>query len=235
MRSIIVLLLLFSVFTVNSQAVKPVVLISGKAVNERNMQPVQAKIIYEVLPEGTEAGIQRSNPLNGEYKIILPFGKKYGYYAIAEGYYSVTKNLDVSDLTEYQEIEEQNLYLAPVEMDQVVRLNNLFFEGRTAVLKKESNPELNRFVEFLKINKKIKIELAGHTDNQGEADADKKLSLARAQVVADYLISNGIKADRIEVKGYGQEQPIGFNMSEEGREMNMRVEFKVLSLDYKKS
>ncbi|MBN2682660.1 MAG: OmpA family protein [Bacteroidales bacterium] len=218
-----------------SQAVKPVVLISGKAVNERNMQPVQAKIIYEILPEGQEAGIQRSNPLNGEYKIILPYGKKYGYYAIAEGYYSVTKNLDVSDLTEYKEIDEQNLYLAPIEEDQVVRLNNLFFEGRTSVLLKESYPELDRFVEFLKINKKLTLELAGHTDNQGKADDDKKLSLERAQKVADYLISKGIKSDRILVKGYGQEQPIGFNMSEEGREMNMRVEFKVLTTGIKKS
>jgi OmpA-OmpF porin, OOP family len=234
MKTILTLLFVCLLVAANSQAVKPVVLISGKAVNERNMQPVQAKIIYEILPDGQEAGIQRSNPLNGEYKIILPFGKNYGYYAIAEGYYSVTKNLDVSDLTEYKEIDEQNLYLAPIEEDQVVRLNNLFFEGRTSVLLKESFPELNRFAEFLKINKKLTIELAGHTDNEGKADEDRKLSLERAQKVADYLISKGIKADRILVKGYGQEQPIGFNMSEEGREMNMRVEFKVLNTGIKK-
>lgn len=235
MKTILSFFFICFVLAVNSQAVKPVVLVSGKAVNERNMKPVQAKIIYEILPEGLDAGIQRSNPINGEYKIVLPYGKKYGYYAISEGYYSVTKYLDVSELTEYKEIDEQNLYLAPVEQDQVVRLNNLFFEGRTATLRNESNPELDRFVEFLKINKKIKIELAGHTDNQGDVVEDKKLSLERAQKIADYLIEKGIKEDRLVVKGYGQEQPIGFNNNEEGREMNMRIEFNVLSLDYKKS
>jgi len=231
MKTAFLFFFLISSGFVFSQNVKPVVLISGKVVNERNMSSVGGKVVYEILPDGQEAGIARSNPMNGEYKIILPYGKSYGYYAIAEGYYSVTKNLDVTNLTEYQEVEDQNLYLAPIEVDQVVRLNNLFFEGRTAVLLSSSNPELNRFVEFLKINKKIRITGGRHTDDQGEEAADKKLSLDRAQAVTDYLIKNGIKESRLVVAGYGQEQPIGFNMSEEGREMNMRVEFKVLSVD----
>ena len=64
-------------FNINlfSQGVEPVVLISGKVVNERNMHPIAAKVIYEILPEGKLAGIARSNPLTGEYKIILPRGK----------------------------------------------------------------------------------------------------------------------------------------------------------------
>jgi OOP family OmpA-OmpF porin len=237
MRSLICSLFVVIAISLSAQNpnVKPVVLVSGKAVNERNMDAVGAKVIYEVLPEGQEAGIARSNPLTGDYKIVLPYGKKYGYYAIAEGYYSVTKYLDVTDLKEYKEIDEQNLFLAPVEEDQVVRLNNIFFKDRTAELKKESDPELKRFVEFLNINKKIKIELGGHTDNQGEPAEDSVLSVNRAQAIANHLLENKIKEERIIVKGYGQKQPIGFNMTEDGRKMNMRIEFKVLSLDYKKN
>lgn len=222
-------LLMFVAFT-NAQHVNPVVLISGKVVNERNMKPVGCKVRYEILPEGKEAGIARSNPANGEYKIILPSGKKYGYMAVAEGYYSVTKYLDLSELKEYEEQEENNLYMAPVEKDQVVRINNVFFEEGTAILTQASFAELNRLVLFLKVNKKIYIEIAGHTDNAGDSDKSMDLSEQRAQAVANYLISKKIKEKRLTVKGYGDTRPIGFNSSEEGRARNNRIEFTVLSL-----
>ncbi|GAB4285521.1 MAG: hypothetical protein Kow0068_10890 [Marinilabiliales bacterium] len=195
--------------------------------------PVDVRVIYEILPEGEEAGIARTNPLTGDYKIILPYGKKYGYYALAEGYYSFTRFLDVTDLKEYTEIDEQNIFLAPLKVDQVAILNSIFFKKRTAELEPESYPELNRFVEFLKTNKKIVIELSGHTDNRGDAKENMKLSEERAQAVLQYLEKKGVKTDRIIVKGYGQTRPIGFNSDKEGRERNNRIEFKILSLDKK--
>ena len=106
----------------------------------------------------------------------------------------------------------------------------MFFKKKTAELLPESNQELCRFVEFLKINKKITIEIGGHTDNKGDTTELRILSKDRAQAVTDYCISKGIKADRITVKGYGMTRPIGFNKDEEGREMNRRIEFKVLSV-----
>ncbi len=233
------LIIILSLFYINlafSQGSKPVVLISGKAVNERNMQAVDVdvRVIYEELPSGKEAGIARINPINGNYKIILPYGKKYSYRAEAEGFYSVTKFLDVTDLKEYKEIDEQNLFLAPLMPDQVVRINNIFFEGKTEKLLPSSYIELDRFVEFLKTNKKIKIEVAAHTDNQGGLKPNMELSQKRIDIIANYLKKNKIKADRLEVKSYGPTRPMGFNNSEEGRAMNNRIEFKVLKLDYKK-
>jgi outer membrane protein OmpA-like peptidoglycan-associated protein len=212
-----------------SQGSQPVVLISGKVVNERTMEPLEARVIWELLPDGTEAGIARTDPINGEYKIILPFGKKYGYLALAEGFYSVTKNLDVTDLKEYKEIDEQNLFMAPVMESQTVRINNVFFKKKSSEFEKESFPELNRFVEFLKVNKKITIEIQGHTDNKGEPAENLALSEKQAQAIADYCISKGIKSERMTVKGFGQTRPIGFNKDEEGREMNRRIEFKVIT------
>ncbi|OFY99713.1 MAG: hypothetical protein A2491_16955 [Bacteroidetes bacterium RIFOXYC12_FULL_35_7] len=231
MKSISISLFLACFYLLSySQNPNPVVLVSGKVLNERNMKPVEGKVLYEYLPGGEEAGLARTNPTDGTYKIILPFGKNYGYYALAEGYYSVTKNLDVTSLNKYAEIDEQNLYLAPVEIDQVVRINNIFFEGNTASLKSESYPELNRLAEFFKLNKKIEIEVSGHTDNSGKPEELKKLSQDRAQAVADYLISKKMDSKRITVIGFGDTQPIGFNNSDEGKEMNKRVEFKITSL-----
>lgn len=220
----------FSLFLF-SQNINPVVLISGNVLNERNMKPVAAQIIYEYLPEAEEAGIARSNPRNGNYKIVLPFGKKYGYMALAEGYYSVTKYLDVVDLKEYTEIDEQNLFLAPIEVDQVVRLNNIFFNGKTAEFTPESFSELNRFVLFLKTNKKIEIELSAYTDDVGTPESNLELSKNRVEALYAYLLKNKIKEKRLTVKWYGETRPIGFSSSEEGRAMNRRLEFKVMSLD----
>jgi outer membrane protein OmpA-like peptidoglycan-associated protein len=217
----------------SGQGSEPVVLVSGKVVNERTMEAVEARVIYEILPDGTEAGIARSDPMNGDYKIILPRGKLYGYRGYAEGYYCVSKNCDVTKLENYTEIEEQNLYMAPLIADQIVRLNNIFFKGKTAEIQPESYSELNRFYEFMKVNKKLVIELHAHTDNKGDSAENQTVSENRAKAVADYLISKGIKAERMMVKGFGQSFPIAFNNDSEGREMNKRIEFKVISTGIK--
>ncbi len=207
---------------------KPVVLISGKVLNQKTNQPVEAKIIYELLPEGKEMGIARSDPTTGEYKIILPAGKNYGFLAIAPDFYSITENIDISDITEYTEITEKNLKLAPVEVGMEVRLNNIFFEFAKATLKEESFPELKRVVMFMTDNPKVEIELAGHTDNVGSDQFNLVLSKDRAQAVADYLIENYIDTKRLIVKGYGESQPIAFNTTDEGRQRNRRVMFIIM-------
>ncbi len=211
------------------QGSEPVFLISGKVLNERTMEPIEGKVVYEILPEGKEAGIARTNPINGGYKIILPRGKKYGYMGLAEGYYSVTQFLDASQLDKYTEIEEQNLFMAPLKKDQVVRINNVFFKDKTAEITQESYPELNRFYQFLKLNKKVIIEIDGHTDNQGVAEENQKLSEARAKAIYDFLISKGIKEKRLTYKGFGQSRPIAFNSTETGRARNRRIEFVIIS------
>jgi len=211
------------------QGSEPVFLISGKVLNERNMEPIEGKVVWEILPEGKEAGIARTNPINGSYKIILPRGKKYGYMGLAEGYYSVTQFLDASNLKKYTEINEQNLFMAPVEKDQMVRINNVFFKDKTAEITEASYPELNRFYKFLKINKKVIIEIDGHTNIAGDTELNQKLSVARAKSIYDFLIKKGIKEKRLSFKGFGDTRPIAFNSTAEGRKKNNRIEFVIIS------
>lgn len=207
---------------------KPVVLISGRVLNERNMKPVGgARITYEILPEGEEVGIARSDPNTGEYKIILPAGKNYGFRALAAGYYSMSSNLDLTDTKEYAEIEK-DLKLAPIEVGMVFTLNNIFFEFAKSNLLPESYPELQRVFQMMVDNPTLNVEISGHTDDVGTDETNMKLSKARAQSVVDYLIKSGIAESRIVAKGYGETRPVAFNNSEEGRAMNRRVEFKIL-------
>ena len=130
---------------------------------------------------------------------------------------------------EYQEIE-RNLYLAPIEKEQAIRLNNIFFEFGKAELKEESYPELKRLIKLLNDNPGINIEISGHTDNVG-SDADNlSLSQNRADAVVKYLTDNGIKGGRLTAKGYGETAPVATNDTDEGRQLNRRVSFTVKSL-----
>jgi outer membrane protein OmpA-like peptidoglycan-associated protein len=86
---------------------------------------------------------------------------------------------------------------------------------------------LNEVAKTLKEKSALHIEVAGYTDNQGNATTNTKLSQLRANQVKAHLITQGIKTDRINTKGYGANSPIASNNTEIGREQNRRVEIHV--------
>jgi len=206
----------------------PVVLVYGTVYNKKTNKFIGgADVQYEILPSGEEAGIASSDPANGSYKIVLPYGKFYGIMAKAEGYISQSDNLDLTQVAEYREIQK-DLYLAPVEVGEIVRLNNIFFDYDKATLRPESFPELDRVVDFLKTSPKVEIELSGHTDDRGSDNYNLTLSQNRAKAVVDYFISKGIASARLIAKGYGETKPVATNETDEGRQLNRRVQFEIL-------
>jgi outer membrane protein OmpA-like peptidoglycan-associated protein len=72
------------------------------------------------------------------------------------------------------------------------------------------------------------VEIAGHTDNVGPADANRTLSQKRAEAVVKYLVGKGIAANRLQPKGYGPDKPVADNKTAAGRQKNRRVEFNIL-------
>jgi outer membrane protein OmpA-like peptidoglycan-associated protein len=207
---------------------KPVILVRGTVFDAKTRQPIAANIHYESLPGGKEAGIARSSPASGEYKIALPAGSNFGFRAEAKGYYAVSENLNTTEIEEYREIQK-DLYLAPIEVGMTVRLNNIVFETGKWDLKPESFPELDRVVQLLNENAKIRIAIAGHTDNVGSDADNMNLSKNRARSVLDYLASHGVEAGRLASAGYGETKPIATNDTDDGRQMNRRVEFTIIS------
>lgn len=209
------------------EGLKPEILniISGKVYNAKTDEVIEAAIEYEDLSSGEKLGIAYSTTEEG-FKIILPKGKKYGFLASAEGYIAVSNNIDFTDLKEYGE-KEINLYLVPIESGQTLTLNNLFFDSRMAVIKKESFSELNRLVDIMKKNPTLEIEIGGHTDNVGEEDYNMDLSNRRAKAVYSYLVGRGVDKDRVSAIGYGEAKPIEKNDTPEGRQKNRRVELTI--------
>ncbi len=206
----------------------PVVLLSGKVIDQRTGKPVEAHIVYETLPDGQEAGVADSDPLTGEYKIVLPAGKKYSFRAIAPDFIAEGENIDLTDTKKYREVVGQELKLIPIEAGRSVRLNNIFFDTGKAELRPESSPELDRIVTVLNDNPKMTIALNGHTDNVGTAESNIKLSQDRADSVREYLISKGIEPDRVASKGFGETKPVATNDTDAGRQQNRRVELLIV-------
>jgi OmpA-OmpF porin, OOP family len=204
----------------------PVVLVKGKVYNAKTRLPLEAEINYEQLNSGKDQGNARSNSSTGEYKIVLPYGMNYGFHAKAPGYIAVNENLDLTDIKQYQEVQK-DLYLIPIEVGQSVSLKNVFFKQGMPILLSESYPELDRLASILQDNPTMEIELSGHTDNQGDANKNLKLSEDRVKIVKDYLVSKGIDSKRITGKGYGGTKPIASNAKEETRKLNRRVEVKI--------
>ena len=105
--------------------------------------------------------------------------------------------------------------------------DNLTFETGKAVLKPESQNQLNNIAEILKAYPKVALKLGGYTDNTGDANANLKLSGDRAKAVEAELVKLGVADTRLEAEGYGQEHPIADNATEEGRAANRRISVRV--------
>jgi len=113
--------------------------------------------------------------------------------------------------------------------DRII-LKNIFYDFDKSTLRQESIEELEKLTDLLQKRPTMRIEISGHTDNKGSARYNKKLSEDRAKSVVTYLTGKGIDLGRLEAKGYGFDEPIATNDTEEGRQMNRRTEFMVIGL-----
>ncbi len=109
-----------------------------------------------------------------------------------------------------------------------VVLPTIRFRLGSAKIAPGSSPALDKVAKILRQNPNIRIEIGGHTDNEGPAGLNRKISLNRAEAVKAYLVSQGVAASRMVTKGYGEVHPIASNRHKEGRAKNRRIEFKVL-------
>ena len=115
-----------------------------------------------------------------------------------------------------------------MDKNKAIIVPNLFFDTGKSVLLPASFTELDQLAAALSAQTALRIEISGHTDNQGNAAANQALSAARAQAVSQYLVGKGIPATRLSTKGKGATLPIAPNTDSENRAKNRRVEVKVL-------
>jgi outer membrane protein OmpA-like peptidoglycan-associated protein len=98
------------------------------------------------------------------------------------------------------------------------------FESGKARIRPEAEGQLTAVIALLKKNPSMRLEIQGYTDDRGSRDMNQRLSEDRARLVGEYLIRNGIAADRLKWVGYGQSRPAVSNETADGRRQNRRVE-----------
>lgn len=201
----------------------------GQLTNLRNIN-ISGYIIFEDILTGTQVGKCKIGS-NGYYYIILPSGKRYSYYIDASGFYPLSRIADFTSSAQGLILNDNITLVSLEEMTEQqvsIRINNIFFDFNETILKPESFFELDRLYNVLNTNSEIKVEISGHTDNVGSDEYNFKLSQSRANAVKDYLVKKGINSNRIISKGYGKINPVATNDTEEGKQLNRRVEFKIL-------
>jgi outer membrane protein OmpA-like peptidoglycan-associated protein len=156
----------------------------------------------------------------------LPNGSEWGLYVSARGYFYKSLSFDYSQKND-AEGYQLDIALEPLNMEAYGVLSNIYFETGKAELQEKSRTELRKLVEQLRSQQSLRIEIAGHTDDVGDAKQNQLLSQKRAQSVVDYLVQLGIAKERIKAVGFGEAKPIVPNISDENRQLNRRIEWRI--------
>lgn len=219
---------IFSVTLPDAARPEKVGTISGKLTG-LDGKPIAAKIEIRDLATNEKIDVISPDPETGEYYIVVPLGKIYGYVVSGESYFPVSGSVDLREIKSAQNTVENIIAPSMVEMEKesvAVPLKNLFFDHDEATLKPESFTQLGQLVAFMKTTP-YRIEIAGHTDNTGAAQYNLELSRNRAIAVRQYLVQQGCEAGRIEALGLGMSKPVAPNDTESGRAQNRRVEIRI--------
>jgi outer membrane protein OmpA-like peptidoglycan-associated protein len=206
-----------------------VTILKGVVTDASTKEPLNAVIVITDNEKNEIVSTFQSNSATGKYLVALPSGKNYGIAVTMEGFLFYSENVDLPKSKAYQEIEK-DIELSRLEVGKKIVLKNIFYDFDKSTLRPQSIAEIERLTKLLEVNPKMRIEISSHTDNVGSAAYNEKLSANRALSVVNYLVDKkGIKKDRLEYKGYGFTQPIAPNDSDQGRQLNRRTEFKILS------
>ena len=201
--------------------------LTGTIKDAETSKPLEAYFQLIDLNTGDTAVQATADKANGSYLVVLPASEDYALMAEHSGYLYHSEQFDL-DFDQGISTYEKNIKLQPMKAGNSVVLKNVFFDTDKFVLKPKSKTELERLSKLLNDNPELKIEIAGHTDNQGNPSANQLLSENRAKSVMEFLIRTGTDSTRLTYKGYGQKIPIASNDTKDGRHQNRRTEFKII-------
>ena len=206
----------------------PVTYIKGVVQDALTLSPLEAKIELIDLNNNQVIASSTSDPATGEFLACILTGTNVMLNVNNANYPFYSENFQLEKTYSNLEPFLKNILLSKAEIGNSFILHNIFFDFDRSDLKSVSFAELDNLVRYLNNNLSLQIEIGGYTDNQGNDDYNNKLSLERAKSVYTYLIEKGINASRLSYHGYGKNNPIASNDTEEGRAANRRTEFKIV-------
>ncbi len=205
----------------------PVSYVRGVVYDAENRNKLEAIVELIDLETGQVAIESYSDARTGEFLVVLPPGRDYALNVSRPGYLFYSENFSLKGV-EAGEPVNLEAPLDKLKEGKRMVLNNVFFDTDSYVLKPSSKVELNKLIALLEANPAMNIEIGGHTDAVGTDEDNQVLSQNRANSVVEYLVGQGISAERLTAKGYGESQPVATNETAEGRALNRRTEMKVM-------
>ncbi len=208
---------------------KAVAILKGELKDEQGQPIKDAKI--EIAYEGSKEVTQvKVNGDDGKYAAVVKLDKNQDVMVTVkkEGHAFDSKLVTKEEFkSEQVTIKGKDLEVKELKVGEAYTINDILYATNSAELSKRSKFILDGFARFLNENPTIKVAIQGHTDDVGDDNKNLVLSEERAVGVKDYLISQGIKSDRLSAKGYGETQPKMPNTSESNRAKNRRTDFVI--------
>ena len=208
-----------------SQAIE-IAYVKGTVTNKKTKEYLSASLEFSDLANNDKK-IRDVSDKSGKYFTVLPANSDYGLSIQKKGYLFYSKNFSLATQIAERAFE-LNVELQPIEVGQKVKLENVFFDSKSFELSAKSESELKSLAHFLKNNTTVVLLVEGHTDAVGSSKNNQLLSENRAKAVQQSLLAQGIDGKRIKIRGFGSEQPVATNETEEGRQLNRRTEIKIL-------
>ena len=205
-------------------------LAEGTVYNGETNQPLEGATV--ILTDGQDKELARvTTDASGGYRFPLQKESDYRLKADKESFFK--QSARISTRNNPNPIIRTDFRLFPLVVDQVVRLENIFYDYNKWDIRPDAAVELDKLLQTLVDNPTVTIELSSHTDCRGKDGYNMTLSQKRAKSAVDYLISKGIGAARLKSKGYGESKPSETcaceKCSDDQHQRNRRTEFKVLS------
>ncbi|GAB5527293.1 MAG: hypothetical protein Roseis2KO_51650 [Roseivirga sp.] len=205
----------------------PIFALTGYVSDADTEQPLAAEVNVSDLATDSTLLITRSAQRNGQFKLLMESNESAYLYIKKKGYLLYKANLDeLFDATGLAEIA-----LTPLKLGERIVLTDILFEFNSAELDANATKELNQAAAFLLANPEVRIEIAGHTDSQGNDDYNIKLSKSRAESVYRYFLEKSVPKENLVFKGYGESQPIAVGTDASQAALNRRIELIITAID----
>ena len=175
----------------------------------------------------------RFEHLNAEQSQLFLLGEDDGsqYIRVILGNDTITAIRNDKGYFYYKPLPPATIEIELIEEEEEIlkaAFNNLEFKTGKAIIKQSSYASLEDLARLLMQKPEWRIMVSGHTDSQGKASSNLRLSKKRAKAVAAFLVLNNVLKERIDIKWFGETTPIADNKTKEGRQKNRRVEMKIL-------
>ena len=200
--------------------------LKGRIVNAETDAYLEADVNVADLATDSTLLVTRSDEASGRFQLFIEPNEDAYLYIKKKGFLLYKANMNEL----FASNQEAEVRLSPLKVGDKIILNDVLFQFNSAELDIEATQELDAAVAFLKDNPEVKIEIAGHTDAQGDEEYNIKLSFDRAMSVHEYFLKKNVPKENLVFKGYGESQPLtGAEVGDQAAK-NRRIELIITGI-----